>query len=194
MREEIFLPIGMRDSWVGMPADAYRAYGSRIGIMHDTSKEEVRVTGYDREEAAHMVRPGANGRGPIRDLGLFYEMMLNHGTASGNRILLPQTVEALVARHRVGLFDQTFRHIIDWGLGFIVNSAYHGEATVPYGFGPKASLRTFGHSGHQSSTGFADPEHGLVVAWVLNGMPGEKRHDERVRAIDGAIYQDLGLE
>jgi CubicO group peptidase (beta-lactamase class C family) len=193
VRGEIFLPIGMRDSWVGMPGSAYRAYGERIGRMVDTSQEAVRVTELDTEGSAAVVRPGANGRGPIRELGMFYEMLLNRGVARRNKIVLPQTVEAMTARHRVGLYDQTFKHEMDWGLGFIINSAYHGAETVPYGFGPHASLRTFGHSGHQSSTGFADPEKELVVAWVVNGMAGEKKHDERVRAIDGAIYEDLGL-
>ncbi len=193
VREEIFLPIGMRDSWIGMPGSAYRAYGERIGMVLDTSKDVVRVTDLDTEEGAALVRPGANGRGPIREVGKFYEMMLNRGRARRNQILLSQTVDAMTARHRVGLYDHTFKHDMDWGLGFILNSAYHGAATVPYGFGPHASPRTFGHSGHQSSTGFADPEKGLVVAWVVNGMAGEKKHDERVRGIDGAIYEDLGL-
>lgn len=192
VREEIFLPMGMKDSWVGIPPSAYRAYGNRIGVMQNTFKGPGHAAAGETEEGTARVRPGANGRGPIRELGVFYEMMLAHGTARGNRILLPQTVEALVARHRVGLYDQTFKHVMDWGLGFIVNSAYQG-AHVPYGFGPSASMRTFGHSGHQSSTGFADPEHGLAVAWVMNGTPGEKKHDERVREIDSAIYEDLGL-
>ncbi|HEX8521033.1 MAG TPA: serine hydrolase domain-containing protein [Tepidisphaeraceae bacterium] len=192
VREEIFLPIGMTDSWVGLPGDAHRAYGDRIGLMHDTFHGEPRVLSTENEEGAARVRPGANGRGPIRELGKFYEMLLKNGLAGGKQILLPQTVEAMTARHRVGLYDQTFKHLIDWGLGIIVNSHYHGE-TVPYGFGPHASLRAFGHSGHQSSTGFADPEYGLAVAWVMNGMPGEKRHDLRVREINSAIYEDLDL-
>ena len=138
-------------------------------------------------------RPGAGGKGPIRDLGRFYEMLLNRGTWDRTRIISPQTVEALTARHRVGMFDHTFKRKIDWGLGFIINSAYYGDETTPYGFGPHASDRTFGHSGQQSSTGFADPEHVLVVAWAFDGMPGEKRHDERLRAVDAAIYEDLRL-
>ena len=63
----------------------------------------------------------------------------------------------------------------------------------PYGYGRHASRRTFGHSGFQSSTGFADPEHGLVVAAVVNGNPGEPAHTERFRDLTEAIYEDLGL-
>jgi len=33
----------------------------------------------------------------------------------------------------------------------------------------------------------------LVVAWVFNGMPGERLHQKRARALNNAIYEDLGL-
>jgi hypothetical protein len=54
-------------------------------------------------------------------------------------------------RHREGLLDKSFRRVIDWGLGVIVNSARHNEGILPYGFGAKASDDTFGHGGNQSS-------------------------------------------
>jgi CubicO group peptidase (beta-lactamase class C family) len=91
------------------------------------------------------------------------------------------------------MFDETFRHIMDWGLGFMVNSNRYGANTVPYGFGKHASDETFGHSGSQSSVAFADPTHRLVVAWVCNGMPGERKHQARAREINSAIYEDLNL-
>ena len=88
-------------------------------------------------------------------------MLLGRGSWRGRRVLLPQTVEAFTSPHRIGMLDVTFKHVLDWGLGFIVNSNQYGAETVPYGYGHHASPRTFGHSGYRSSTGFADPEHGL---------------------------------
>ena len=38
VREKIFLPLGMRDSWIGLPPDQYRSYGRRIGDMSQTEK------------------------------------------------------------------------------------------------------------------------------------------------------------
>jgi CubicO group peptidase (beta-lactamase class C family) len=99
----------------------------------------------------------------------------------------------MTARHRVGMFNQTFKHVMDWGLGFIVNSNQYGADTVPYGYGPHASWRTFGHSGYQSSVAFADPKNELAVAIVFNGTPGEAAHDRRVRGVLRGLYEDLGL-
>jgi CubicO group peptidase (beta-lactamase class C family) len=114
-------------------------------------------------------------------------MLLN----PGNGILKVQTIEAITAHHRVGVYDKTFRHVVDWGLGFICQSNQYGVETVPYGYGPHASPRTFGHSGARSSIGYADPQHGLVVACVFNGAPSEGKHHERMREVNAAIYESL---
>ena len=256
VREMIFEPIGMTDSWIGMPVERYRAYGERIGLMHEVrSGQPIANYTLDREEIAAQTRPPSNARGPIRELGLFYEMLLDRGRAplplprySGRpgegggegargvdlrttgessgvaprdsaprpgtpphpnplpayrstggegtrerRILTPQTVEAITARHRVGMYDKTFRHVIDWGLGFVLQSNQYGVGTVPYGYGPHASPRTFGHSGSRSSIGYADPQHGLVVACLFNGAPDGAKHDARMREVNAAIYEDLKL-
>jgi len=191
VREEILEPLGMVDSWIGMPRDRYRAYGDRISLMHDTTKRPIEVEDPAMaERAATQCRPGGGGRGPMREMGRFYEMLL----AGGERVLSAESVRELTSRHRVGLFDNTFRHVIDWGLGFIVNSNRYGPDTVPYGFGRHASEETYGHGGAQSSASFADPKHGLVVAIVWNGTPGEPRHQARARETLTALYEDLGLD
>jgi CubicO group peptidase (beta-lactamase class C family) len=188
VREEIFEPLGMADSWIGMPIERYRAYGDRIAMMPDTSR--MPPTWPQRDELdAITCRPGGGGRGPMRELGRFYEMLLR----GGENVLSPDRVRELTTRHRVGLFDNTFRHVMDWGLGFIVNSNRYGADTVPYGFGRHASEETFGHGGAQSSASFADPKHGLVVAIAWNGAPGEPKHQERARETLTALYEDLGL-
>ena len=65
----------------------------------------------------------------MRELGRFYEMLLAVGSLRGARILSPQTVEAITARHRVGQFDKTFNHVLDWGLGFLISGIYFARIT-----------------------------------------------------------------
>ena len=193
VREEIFEPLAMHDSWIGMPRERYQAYGDRLGKMYITETEPPAARSWTREPHVVGCAPGGNGWGPIRELGRFYEMLLGRGRFRGVAVVSPQTVEVLTTPHRVGMFDLTFKHKLDWGMGFIVNSNHYGAELPPYGYGRHASRRTFGHSGFQSSAGFADPEHGLVVALVTNGNPGEPRHTERFRDLTEAIYEDLHL-
>jgi CubicO group peptidase (beta-lactamase class C family) len=120
-------------------------------------------------------------------------VLLGRGRRDGSRVLSPQAVEAITAPHRVGMYDNTFRHTMDWGLGFLINSARYGPGPAPYGYGPHASPRTFGHGFSQCATAFADPERALAVAIVWNGRPGEARHDQRLRETLTALYEDLRL-
>lgn len=194
VREAIFLPAGMNDCWIGLPPERYGAYGDRIGLMHDTRAGKHEPNYFiDTERGAAQCRPPSGARGPARELGRFYEILLNRGATDGGRLLAAQTVEAITAHHRVGLHDKTFRHVVDWGLGFVMQSNQYGVDTVPYGFGPHASRRTYGHSGSRSSIAYADALHGLVVACIFNGAPEEAAHDARMREVNAAIYQDLAL-
>lgn len=193
VREAVFEPLGAVDTWVGMTEEAHRAYAERIALVYFTSKQPPKAR--DRHQAGPCMdcRPGGNGRGPAYELGMFYEMLLGGGTRDGAQVLQAATVAEFTRAHRVDVFDLTFRHKMDWGLGFIVDSKHHGMQTVPYGFGTHCSPRTFGHGGWQSSSGFADPEHGLAVAVAFNGMPGEAKHTKRIRNFATAVYEDLGL-
>ena len=128
--------------------------------------------------------PGGGGRGPLRQLGRLYEALLHRGELDGRRVLLPQTVEAMTARHRVGLYDETFHALCDWGLGFAIDA---------YAMGRHASPRAFGHGGALSAISFADPEHGLVAVVQTNGMCGNDDHYLRLDAVTTALYEDLGL-
>ncbi|MBK7725888.1 MAG: beta-lactamase family protein [Dehalococcoidia bacterium] len=186
VREEIFEPLGMQDCWLGMPGEAFASYGDRIGVLHLTrpGRQPFPFPRVDTEEGCAACVPGGAGRGPMRELGRLYEAMLGKGARDGVRLLDPPAAEAMVARHRVGMHDQTFGVVIDWGLGFIIDSVNYGRHCSP---------RTFGHGGGQSSVAFADPEHQLAVALVMNGLPGPAVHYKRLSEITDKIYEDLAL-
>ena len=190
VRNEVFTPLGMADSWLALSPERYRAYGDRMGAMHDTSGAEPRVIrGLAADDAyGHCVASGS-GVGPMTDLVRLYESLLG----VGQPVLSRQAAEAMSARHRTGMVDETFGTTIDWGLGVMVNSWHYRQRPAPYGYGDHASRRAFGHGGSQSSLAFADPEHGLTVALVCNGMPGEPKNHKRTQPAITALYEDLGL-
>ena len=191
LREELLLPCGLENTYNGIPQEVYHKEKERIAgvYMREIGSRELVLS--ERHEAfyASAPAPGGNTRGPIRELGRFYEMLLKQGDG----VLTPETVAAMTTRHRTDTYDHTFMHKLDFGLGVVMNSNRYGADTIAYGFGPYCSEETFGHGGAQSSLGFADPQAGLAVAYAFNGMPGKPRHQKRARALNAAIYEDLGL-
>ncbi len=194
VRQEICGPCGLHNSWMTLSGVELDANRHCIGRVYLTNPPRTEPHPYLNQERAWLnPRPGASLRGPVQELARFYSILLNAGSAGGHPVLRPESVRQMTTRQRAGKFDLTFQHVIDWGWGVIINSNRHGRSTVPYGFGLHASDATFGHGGMQSACGFADPAHDLAVAWVCNGMPGERLHQLRAREINTAIYEDLGL-
>jgi CubicO group peptidase (beta-lactamase class C family) len=194
VREAIFEPLGMNDSWLGMPPERYDEYYDRIVPMHFADGNALPIHNpyapfRDSREAMANCRPGGNGRGPIRELGRFYDALLD----GGRGVVGSDTIELMTARHTVGLKDRTFNFSLDRGLGFVIDSKQYGSGAAWYG--NRCSPRAFGHAGYVSSVAFADPEYRLAVALVLNGMleAAPAKHDARVVATLDAIYDDLGL-
>jgi CubicO group peptidase (beta-lactamase class C family) len=184
-RAVLFEPLGLDDCWIGMPPDVHARYGDRIAGMFDTAGDEPRLlAGLLSAEGNARCVPGGGGRGPMRQLARVLELLRRGGELDGVRVLSRTAVEAMTARHRVGMHDETFGAQIDWGLGLIIDA-------FPYG--RHASQRTYGHGGARSSVAFCDPEHGIVVAAVCNGMPEHQAHYVRQSAITTAIYEDLGI-
>jgi CubicO group peptidase (beta-lactamase class C family) len=193
IRAELIEPLGLNDCWLSLAPAQFHAYAERIAPMYDTFGGKHSIAPLQDAPGMVVCRPGSTARGPIRQLARFYRMLLQVGELERRQFLQPATVQLFVMRHREGKYDQTFGHTMDFGLGFILNSNRYGAETVPYGYGRYASEEAFGHSGAQSSCAFADPAHELIVAWVANGTPGERAHQIRQRAINNAIYEQLGL-
>lgn len=197
VREELFEPLGMADSWLGMPAEKVAAYGNRLGQTFDTSGATPKPGSWAPDSPAELshVMPGGNGRGPMREFARLLELLLSNGAHDGAQLLSPQTVEALTARHRTGLFDESWQALLDWGLGLTLDSKQHHDGGPHlYGYGRHASPRAYGHSGFRTTLAFCDPEAGLVVTCSWNGMVADdEAHSQRQNELCDAVYEDLGL-
>lgn len=194
LQKELLTPAGLTRTHCGIPAEFIVDQTDELPVLYERDKGQLIESAYGSDPWLTRPSPGGNIRGPISELGRFYELMLRNGESSGGlRIVSETTVRQMCARHRAGQYDQTLQHVIDFGLGIILNSNRHGPETVPYGFGRFASDDAFGHGGSQCSMGFCDPQHNLVVAWTSNGFCGEGQHQRRNRMINDAVYKDLGL-
>ena len=193
LRFELLEPLGVLKTKAALTPDEHALHARSLGRIYAREQNDLKLLDWHELPKCTMASPGASLRGPIRELGQFYEMLLNEGQTPRGRILSPQTVDAMTARHRVGEFDLTLAHVVDFGLGVILDSNRYGIETVPYGYGRFCSPRTFGHGGAQSSQGWCDPEAGLVVAYFFNGRPGEAQHNRRARKFNEAVFADLGI-
>ncbi|MEX0663905.1 MAG: serine hydrolase domain-containing protein [Acidimicrobiia bacterium] len=184
--------LALDDSHLGIPLERQRGYGDRIVPVMWTGHRLPSVDDdgnfymapYHIErvhnEAWHIakVEPAGGMRGPARELGRFYDSLLGFGTP----VLEPHTVEVMRAIHRWNVRDRTFGTVTPWGLGVQVD------------FSGGTTRRAFGHGGMASSRAFADPECGLVVVVVANGLAGYLEAEQRVLDITDAAYSALGDE
>jgi CubicO group peptidase (beta-lactamase class C family) len=185
----------MRESHLGIDPAAQAALGDRLVPVHWTGHAlaipagdgGIRMWEYHIEDvhnqAWHIakVEPGGGMRGPASDLGRFYESLLGFGP----RILDRRTVEVMAAVHRYGVPDVVLGNMkIPWGLGVQVAGGLTGGV----------GRRSFGHNGMASSRGMADPDAGLVIAFVTNGLTDPLRNEQRMFEVVDGIYSALGEE
>lgn len=191
VRDEILLPVGASNCWMGIPIDEQVTLGDRIApiwwkghvlpVVRDGALElqPYRVDEiHNAPEIVAMTSPGGGMRGPARELAKVYESLLGFGPP----LLERRTVELMSAIHRYGMRDRTLRVYIPWGLGVQVD------------FSGGAGRRAFGHSGMASSRGLADPERELVMVVVTNGLPGFAEAETRMIDLTDAVYSALGTE
>ena len=190
LAEEVFARLGVENMRLGIRRDEQDALGERIAPVHwrghalpvvdpDGGLQMVpyKVDQFHNEpHFVAKVEPGGGMRGPARELGRFYESLLGFGAP----VLDPRTVEVMSSVHRYGIKDRLFRQNIPWGLG--VQVAFTGGT----------GRRAFGHGGMASSRALADPEFGLVMAVVTNGLAGFVDAEQRLFEITDAVYSALG--
>ena len=194
LQSRLLNPLSMSNTTCAFDADSLRSIAGHLPVVYERDKGQLVESSFCRVPWMLQPSPGASLRGPVRELGLFYEMLQRGGLSeSGQQLVSIATIQQMTARHRVGKFDKTLQHTVDFGLGVVCNSNQYGIETVPYGFGQYCSESTYGHGGSQCSMAFCDPERQLVVAWSANGFCGEGQHQRRNRMINHAIYEDLGF-
>jgi len=193
LQDFVLDPVGMNSTFPNVSPELAEQLGNQRASVHDSRREPMAVNqAYSPERLGRFVRPGSSFSGTARDMVSFYSMLLNDGVSpAGEQIISESVIASLTSRQDEGLLDETFGVFMDRGLGFFIDSQRHSPA-VPYGYGTDASSATFGHGGKESSTCFADPERGLAVSLIFNGMPGEPKHDRRLKRVLAAVYETIG--
>jgi len=159
--DEICAPLGLESTFLGLRPELH----DRVARLVDLSGESDFVADFNRPEVHAAEAGAATGITTTRDLSRFYAMLLGGGELDGARIVTPETIARATRVVVDGKRDRTIQVPMRWALGFHLGGPQSA-------FGRRSSPRTFGHSGHGSTTAWADPERGLAVAYFTNGVQG----------------------
>src|SRR5215211_5902390 len=171
LHDEITGPLGMRDTYLGLPAEQEH----RLVKLHATDGSDPKGIGLLRDLhgfAFHrLVIPGASGCATARDMARFYAALAAGGVLDGARILQPETVARLLRIEIDGEIDATFDVPVRRGLGVELGGLDDVRRHWP---GATSTARTFWHGGFGFSVCWGDRDTGLAMAFMTNGV----RRDE----------------
>lgn len=196
LREDLFEPLGMRDTALGARADLAKrlcpvrvAYEDLPALLPPAAVEGLGTL---------LASPGCEIPGggcvtTVQDVHRFAEMLRRGGELDGHRILSPAMLDFCTRNHtgtlRNVLFDmwigvrQWMEYPANIGCGFFMR----GEGNLPGLFSPLNSARTFGGFG-AGSTGFTiDPERQLTFSFLSSGLMEDSYHFERIGALQGLV-------
>jgi CubicO group peptidase (beta-lactamase class C family) len=180
LREELTKPLGMNDTYVGLPLELDGRV-SKLHAMEDCDRPE-QVSTYNRPGVHQAVQPAGGGIATARDLARFYAMMGSGGTLDGVQIFRPETV-AEVTKPQVEGIDRSLGNYVRRALGLALGDQRMGTS----GEMGIVGNRSFGHGGAGTSVGWADPDCGLAVAYITNGFRANQTNNPRLAAISQAV-------
>ena len=174
-RDHLLQPLGMRDTAFRI-TDEMR---SRLAKIHQRAQDGSLVPQMDLElpQAPEVELGGAGLYGTVGDYLCFIRMMLNRGRANGERVLAPETVDAMcqnqMGAHRVTPLKTVippFSNNVDlfpgmpktWGFSFMINTE-----DAPTG----RSAGSLGWAGLANSYFWIDPTKGIGGAYMTQILP-----------------------
>jgi CubicO group peptidase (beta-lactamase class C family) len=137
----------------------------------------------NRKENRALPIVSFGGIGNATSLAKFYAVLANGGELDGHRFFTPDTIAKITTTLASGI-DRVFQIPTAFSAGIMKDPP---EATRRM-FGP-AHL-AFGHPGAGGSHAFADPEHGISFAYVMNQMKQSLLPNEKSLRLVDALYSE----
>jgi CubicO group peptidase (beta-lactamase class C family) len=170
-QKEIFGPLGMNDSSLGMGG---RRIEDTAWCQTQPGPDNDRF-GANSPYWRDMGHPWGGMHSTTMDLAILLQTFLNGGVYNGRRVFSRGTTLAMTRNQNTALPGKS------WGFGW-------GLATSPVWsyFGELVSPRAFGHSGATGTVAWADPETGLVCVILTTRASGED-NGSLLRRVSNAV-------
>ena len=180
--ERICQPLGMKDTTFH-PDEAHRARIAQTYKLDEDTKELV--PGYNPfvtsdVSVTHMTEPAGGLFSTAEDMGKFYQMILDGGTANGKRIISEKSIAEMTHAHQAG------GKPISYGLCWFVNI----DTARPT---PMMPLGSYGHGGAFATHGWIDPEHKLVTVFLVQNVLVPNSNQPR-DTFHRLLNESLGIE
>jgi CubicO group peptidase (beta-lactamase class C family) len=177
-------PMGLKDTFLGLPAgERHRA----AGLYPGSPETRNAVLVFRHPWVRSAVLPAATLNTTARDLGVFYQMLLNEGELDGKRYLQPETVHAATQLGVEGM-DATLGVSMRWAYGFHLGGlSLDGQAEYMMGSG--STMETFGHFGMGTCQAWADWRTGTAASFTCNQMLFRLESRRRWMEINDAVWE-----
>jgi CubicO group peptidase (beta-lactamase class C family) len=162
MRDNIFKPLGMRDTGFYVPAEKR----TRFAVAYKADKEGKLLpddAGLNKPDSEPPTFPSGGGGlvSTIEDYYRFAQMLANHGELDGHRILAPATVKLMSTNHLPhGVKTQPVGRGQDYGFNVEVDTDPLANS-IPEGKG------TYGWDGAAGPWFWVDPENDIVFVGMI---------------------------
>lgn len=176
VKERVFDPLGMRDSFFFVPADKQTRVASLYRRQNGKLERWLELEEYSK--GAKYSAPEFGMYSTAEDLAALCQMMLNGGTFRGRRILSRMSVAAMTANHTLNIRSSITQKPAYYGLGWGLN----GDPMNDF---PLTSTASYGHNGAFGSIIWIDPQAGLVRIF-LEHLFGSGNESDVFMAMAGA--------
>lgn len=159
LRQEVFDPLGMNDTHLGIPEGSVDPDRARVARVRLPAAMEGTDWGWNSPYWHALGAPWGGMFTTVADMVRFGQCMLQGGEVGGVRLLSPATVAAMTRDQTWPMIDipEALRRRQAWGLGWKLvpprEAGYFGDLLSP---------GSYGHGGATGTTMWVDPARELV--------------------------------
>ncbi len=172
-KHEIFDPLGMKDSSLGLGGRRINDLVS-CAAAPGTDPADDRNFGWNSLYWRDLGSPWGGMHSTTLDLAILLQTFLDGGTYAGRRILNPASVKLMTS-------DQNAEIKAPWGLGWAL-----GRSRAWNAFGELVSGNAFGHAGATGTMAWADPQTQLLCV-ILTNRPYSVDDGRFLRLVSTAV-------